>query len=283
MNKTRINKISARASKAISATVLVIVFVFSLSWKAFAAIPNAPVPPVMVSDFAQMLDEGQRQNLEIKLSQYAAQHGTQIVVVTIGDLGGMDPADFADQLAEKWGVGQAGKENGAVVLVNPGQGNEQGRVHISIGYGLEGVIPDITAKHIIDREIVPNFREGRFYDGIDQATTILMQLAAGEFPASEYSQAEEPSLIGMAIFIVLAIFFVALLSRKRNAHYSPGKEIPFWTLLWLMSQGGHGNKGSWGDFTGGTGSFGRGGFGSGGGFGGFGGGSFGGGGAGGSW
>lgn len=282
------NKISATPSVAIKFMVLVVVMAFSLSWKAFAVIPNAPDPPVLVSDFAQMLQEGQRLNLETKLSEYAALHGTQIAVVTINDLGGMDPGDFADQLAEKWGIGQAGRENGVLILINPGQGNTRGDVQIAVGYGLEGVIPDITAKQIIDREIIPNFREGRFFEGIDQATTVLMQLAAGEFPAEEYSKSEEPSFIAMAIFIVLIFLFVALVSRKSNSHYSPGKQMPFWTLLWLLSNGNQGNKGSWGDFTGGRGTFGSGGFGGGGfggggSFGGFGGGRFGGGGAGGSW
>lgn len=275
--------ISTPLARALFALLAIVVLTLSVSLKAIAAIPEPPNPPALVTDFAQMLDEAQRTNLERKLSQYAALHGTQIAVVTIGDTGGSDLADFADQLAEKWGVGEAGKENGVVVLINPGQGNKKGRVHISVGYGLEGVIPDITAKHIIDREIVPNFRDGRFYEGIDQATTVLMQLAAGEFPASDYNQTHEHSLIGLVIFVFIIVMFLLLVSRKRNVHYSPGKEIPFWTLLWLMSQGSHGNKGSWGDFTGGKGSFGGGGFGRGGGFGGFGGGRFGGGGAGGSW
>ena len=280
------NRLPATIFKPVS--FLVIILILSLPWKAMAVIPDAPNPPTLVADFAQMLSGGQRMNLEMKLNEYANIHGTQIAVVTIRDLGGMDIADFSDQLAEKWGVGQAGRENGIVILANPGDGNERGKVHISIGYGLEGVIPDITAKRIVDREIVPNFREGRFYEGFDQATTVLMQLAAGEFPAEEYNKSEEPSVIAIAIFVFLTFLFVALLSRKRSSYASPGKEIPFWTLLWLMSHANKGSKGSWGNFSGGSGSFGGGsfgggGFGRGGGFGGFGGGRFGGGGAGGSW
>ncbi len=269
-------------------TLIVLWLWVLLPARIFAAIPPAPDPPTLVADFAQMLAGGQRMTLEMKLNEYSRVYGTQIAIVTINDLGGMDPADFADQLAEQWGIGQAGRENGVLILVNPGQANQRGNVHISIGYGLEGVIPDITAKRIVDREILPNFREGRFYEGLDQATTVLMQLAAGEFPAEEYDQADEPSVLA-GFFTVLFIFLIIfLLSRKRNAHYSPGKEIPFWTWLWLMSNASKGSKGSWGDFSSGRGSFGRGSFGGGsfgrgGGFGGFGGGRFGGGGAGGSW
>ncbi|MBW6496816.1 MAG: TPM domain-containing protein [Bacteroidales bacterium] len=253
-----------------------------------SAIPPPPDPPSLVTDYAGLLSGGQRMSLEMKLAEYDAVYSTQIAIVTIKDLGGMEPADFADRLGEAWGVGRAGKENGVLILVNPGEGGQKGKVHIAIGYGLEGVIPDITAKRIVDREILPNFREGRFFEGLDQATSVLMQLAAGEFPAEEYNQGEEPSVLA-AFFTVLFIFLIIfLLSRKRNAHYSPGKEIPFWTWLWLMSSASKGSKGSWGDFSSGRGSFGSGSFGGGSfgrgsGFGGFGGGRFGGGGAGGSW
>jgi len=255
------------------------------------ALPEPPDPPTLVADFAQILGGGQRMSLEMKLNEYNKVHGTQIAIVTIKDLSGMDPADFADRLAEFWGVGQAGRENGVLILVNPGRDNQRGNVHISVGYGLEGVIPDITAKRIVDHEILPNFREGRFYEGLDEATNKLMQLAAGEFSAEEYNSQGDSPAIGIGIFIFLIIVFILLVSKKRNSHYNVGKDIPFWTWLWLMGNASQGTKGSWGDFSSGRGSFGSGtgsfgsgrSFGGGGGFGGFGGGRFGGGGAGGSW
>lgn len=256
-----------------------------LAFSAASALPPAPDPPSLVVDYSGLLNGGQRMSLEMKLNEYARVHGTQIAVVTVDDLEGMEPADFADQLAEAWGVGQAGKENGLMILVNPSADRQHGKMHITVGYGLEGVIPDITARRIVDREIIPNFREGRYYEGLDQATTVLMQLAAGEFPAEEYNQSGEvPGIAGLVFFLIF-ILFIILISRKRNDHYNPGKGIPFWTWLWLLSSASQGSKGSWGDFKGGRGSFGSGSFGGGfgGGFGGFGGGRFGGGGAGGSW
>jgi uncharacterized protein len=283
------NNLEMRSLKLVSYHSLAVLWLWLLlPFHLAAAIPPAPDPPTLVADFAGLLSGGQRMSLEMKLSEYDRVYSTQIAIVTINDLGGMEPADFSDQLGEAWGVGRAGKENGVLILVNPGEDGQRGNVHIAIGYGLEGVIPDITAKQIVDREILPSFREGRFFDGLDQATNVLMQLAAGEFPVEEYNQAEEPSLIALMITVFIIFMVVFLISRKRSAHYSPGKEIPFWTWLWLMSNASKGSKGSWGDFSGGrgsfgSGSFGGGGFGRGGGFGGFGGGRFGGGGAGGSW
>ena len=248
-----------------------------------SALPPAPDPPSLVVDYSGLLNGGQRMSLEMKLAEYANVYGTQIAVVTIDDLEGMEPAVFADQLAEAWGVGQAGKENGVLILVNPSEDRQRGRMHITVGYGLEGVIPDITARRIIDREIIPNFREGRYYEGLDQATSVLMQLAEGEFPAEEYNKADAPSGPAILVVFLIILFGIILISRKRNDHYNPGKGIPFWTWLWLLSSAGQGSKGSWGNFSGGRGPFGGGSFGGGGGFGGFGGGRFGGGGAGGSW
>ncbi|MDX9943062.1 MAG: TPM domain-containing protein [Bacteroidales bacterium] len=271
-------------SSLFSGQTLVLLFLLVLVTLA-GALPPPPDPPSLVVDYSGLLNGGQRMQLEMKLHEYSRVHGTQISVVTIDDLEGLEPADFADRLAEAWGVGQKGRENGVMILVNPSEDRQHGQMHITVGYGLEGVIPDITARRIVDREIIPHFREGRYYEGLDQATTVLMQLASGEFPAEEYNQSDEVSGFAVFVFFLLFILFIILISRKRNDHYNPGKGIPAWTWLWLLSNGSRGNQGSWGDFSGGRGTFGGGSFGGGfgGGFGGFGGGSFGGGGAGGSW
>jgi len=253
----------------------------ALSFRAMGVIPPPPNPPRLVNDFAQVLEPNEVDALEQKLSGYALTHGTQIAVVTILDLDGMAPAEFADRLAEAWGIGQQGRENGLLILINPREG--RGQVHISVGYGLEGVIPDITARRIVDQEIIPHFRAGNFFAGIDSSTNVLMQLASGEFTAADYGgQPLGNQNVGMLIFILLFVVIGSFMRRSGRSHYSAGKKIPFWTLLMLMSTTGRGSAGSWGQFSGGTGRYG-GGFGSGGGFGGFGGGGFGGGGAGGSW
>jgi uncharacterized protein len=258
---------------------LMAVAVFVLFPGILHAIPDAPVPQRMVNDFAGMLSQTERARLEQKLVAYDNSHSTQIVVVTTTDLHGYEIADFTDQLAEKWGVGRAGKENGVVIMVYPVGGGGQRQVHVSVGYGLEGVIPDITARRVVDNEIIPAFRDGRYYQGLDQATGVLMQLAAGEFTAGDYERATEPSIVALLVPLIFFILVIWLFSRGRRSQYSPGKNIPFWTMLWLMSHGNRGSSGSFGSFSSGRGSFGGGGSS----FGGFGGGRFGGGGAGGRW
>lgn len=248
------------------------------------ALPPQPSPPKLVNDFENLLNASQAASLENKLSEYARTHQTQIVVIITNNLYGLEIADFSTRIGTEWGIGQAGFENGVVITVAP----EKRDVYIAVGYGLEAVIPDITARRIVENEILPAFRNDNYYQGLDNATTVAMQLASGEFPASEYAPQEDVPAGAFLFPLLMVFFFVFILSRRRRNYASPGKSIPFWTLFWLLSHGSSGNRGSFGNFSSGRGSFGpgRGGFGggsSGGGFGGFGGGRFGGGGAGGSW
>jgi uncharacterized protein len=151
------------------------------------------------------------------------------------------------------------------------------KVFIAPGYGLEGAIPDITAKRIIENEVVPNFRENDFYRGIDYGTDALIKAAEGEYKAppgyANRGRSGGPSLFGL---IMVIIFIVILINIMRRGGGGGGGGY--------MSRRGYRNWGGPIIFPGGFGGGGSrgGGFG-GGGFGGFGGGSFGGGGAGGSW
>lgn len=253
----------------------------------FAQIPERPNPPKLVNDLADILDAGQEQSLEQILVQFNNETSTQIVVVTVPSLNGYDRADFAYRIGETWGVGQQGKNNGIVMLVKPKVGNERGEVYISVGYGLEGVIPDAVAnRQVIDNEMIPRFKENDYYGGIVQGATVIMNLARGEYTAQEYAgnQSSEGGGGAIILFIILIFIFIILpiMRGKSKVHSAGKKDIPLWLLLSLMNSGKR-HGGSFGDFSSGRGPFGGGFGGGGGGFGGFGGGSFGGGGAGGSW
>lgn len=241
-------------------------------------IPDKPVPPRLVNDFAGMLSSREADYLEQKLVAFNDTTSTQIAVVTVEDLGAYDRSDYAFRLAEEWGIGQQGRDNGILILVKPKQATSAGQVFIAPGYGLEGVIPDIICAEIIDREILPAFRKGDYFGGLDKATDILMSLAIGEFSADEYtgkkgSDAIASLIVILIIIVIIIIFSSRNISGKNNRHIS-SNNLPMWILLSMMSSGPGSHRGSWGGSSGGR---------SGGGFGGFGGGSFGGGGAGGSW
>lgn len=238
--------------------------------------PEKPYPPRLVNDFAGMLKPQEINALENKLVAFNDSTSTQIAVVTVEDLKGYAVADYAQRLGEKWGIGQKGFDNGMIILVKP-KTNSQGQISIQQGYGLEGAIPDILCGQIIDNEIVPSFREGKYYEGLDKATDVLMSLARGEFPGDKYKKKSDMS--ALAPFIIFIIILIIVLSMRsgggKNQKHISNKGLPLWLLMSMMNSGRGSHSGSWGGFSGGGGG--------GGGFGGFGGGSFGGGGASGSW
>ena len=237
-----------------------------------AQLPSPPNPPRLVNDYTGTLSSSQINTLERKLVAYDDSTSTQILVLLVDDLQGYSVEQYATEIGHSWGVGQKGKNNGAVILVKPKKGSERGQVNISPGYGMEQYITDATAKRIIEREMIPAFREDDYYTGIDNAVNVIMDLCSGKFTQDEYGENEGSALFGFLFFIALILLILYL--RHNNQSYSSGGSHSIWIP---MGGGGFGG--------GGFGGFGGGGFGggSGGGFGGFGGGGFGGGGASGSW
>lgn len=245
-------------------------------------IEKLPVPPRAVNDFGNMLEPFQRDALEKKLDAYNDSTSSAIVIVTVPDLQGYDISEVALKYLRGWGIGTKEKDNGVLILVS----KADRKARIETGNGMEGVLPDVTAKHIIEERMIPNFKENDYYRGFDRAIDAIILAAAGEYKAIPKNQ-KGPGISVKTIFILI-IIFIFLLSRiggggggsymsRRGSRGLGG--LP-WFILGNMLGGG-GDRGGWG---GGSGGFGGGGFGGGGGgFGGFGGGSGGGGGASGGW
>lgn len=266
-------------TRPILAFLSIILFAFN-SIAVDSVIPERPDPPRLVNDFSGLLSKGQASKLENKLRAFNDTTSNQIAIVIVNSLNNYDPASFAYKIGETWQVGQGKFNNGIVILIKPKTGaSGRGQAYIAVGYGLEPAIPDALAKRIVENEMIPNFKEDNYYKGLDQATDVLMKLASGEISEEGYNKSKETSgLLAFLPFIIIALVFILIRASGRRSH-SIGKNVPFWTALWLGSSLGGRSGGHWGGFSGGGGGFGGGG----GGFGGFGGGSFGGGGAGGSW
>lgn len=236
--------------------------------------PEPSKPPRLVNDFAGMMSADEVERLEQKLVEYDKSTSTQIAIVTIKSLGSYDVAEYGTRLAHKWEIGQAGKDNGVLILASL----EDRKMNISSGYGLEGSLTDIISGRIIRNEMVPEFKKGDFYTGFDRASDAIIAATKGEYKAEEnYYHGEEGVPKGATIFfIILIIIIVFAMSRGGGGNGGGG----------YMSRKGHAgdilSTILLGEMLGG-GRRGRGGFGGGGGFGGFGGGGFGGGGASGSW
>ncbi len=266
--------------KRIKHILLIVLSVLSLNTYA-QDFPERPTNAV--NDYTgNFLSSNEINALENKLRNFTRNTSTAVVIAIVESLDGYDPASYAFELGERWGIGQKGKNNGILILVKPKNQNSRGEVFIATGYGVEGAVPDAITKRIVNNEVLPYFKQGMYYKGLDEATDRIIELTKGEYTAEEYSQT--PSVTGSAItgliFFLIIIFFSIIGRVRRARHYAVGHNVPFWIAMGMLSSNrSHG--GSFGNFSSGGGSFG--GFSGGGGFGGFGGGSFGGGGAGGSW
>ncbi len=222
----------------------------------------APMQPKrVVNDFTNLLSRQDQARLENKLRKFNDTTSTQIAIVTVPSLHGYAPNDYAQRLAEQWGIGQKGKDNGILVLVKPKSRDENGQVAIAVGYGLEGVVPDAIASRIIRNEIIPEFQNNRYYEGLDKATNVLMKLTSGEYSADEYATNESTEYILAGIFL-LFIVFIFLASRFKSKGPGQGSGTssqagPF--IFWGGLGGGLGG----GRSTGGGGFGGFGGFGGG--------------------
>ncbi len=246
----------------------------------------------LVYDEADILTEDQETQLNKDLIAFDDSTSNQILIVTTNDLCGMDKSQYAISIGDLFGVGQSKEKNGIVLLVKPKQVDSKGETFIAIGRGLEGAIPDAGAYLIVERELIPNFKQNKYYEGITSATAVLKSLASKEFTIGEYGNKRKKSQvnfnqIGLIVGLVFCVFVLVLVVKIRQAKkYALRNNVSFYTAWILLNEIQRRQWNSRGGYTGGGfRGFGGGGFsgGGGGGFGGFGGGSFGGGGAGGSW
>ena len=199
------------------------------------------------------------ESLETMLYNYYDSTSTQMVVVIRDNICNMDLAQYATELGEDWGVGEAEFDNGVVMLIVP----VQRELFIATGYGVEHVLTDALCRRIIENVITPEFKAGNNYQGIEEGLDAMMGLLSGEYSPDDL----EPKSVNPWLIIIIVFLFII------------GIPILLSILGVKGGGGGGGTTYSGGGWTGGTYSGGSGG----GGFGGFGGGSFGGGGAGGSW
>ncbi len=254
-----------RLKNSVGIFFLLFVF-FELPHSALAQ--DVPTLTQYVTDETGTLGSEQIGMLEARLKAYEDTTSNQIVVLIVNSVPGADVFSYSMSVAEKNKVGQKGKNNGIVFLVDVGDH----KTWFQVAYGLEGVVTDAYASYIANQIVVPKFKSGDYYGGINDGITALASLIGGAFQA-DVSQKENSSPFGR----VNPFFFLFLIV--------PIFRALFWSRRYSASSRGVRSRGMFFPPFGGFGGGGFGGFGGGGGGGGFsgGGGSFGGGGAGGSW
>ncbi len=220
-------------------------------------------PPLIgrVADYAGVLSPSTISQLDAMLAQHERTSGEQVVVATLDSLQGDTIEDYGYQLGRFWGIGQKGKNNGAILIVAP----HEHKVRIEVGYGLEGQLTDAAGRVIIENYITPQFRKGDFDAGVLAGTAAIMRALGDDAAANLAPQPEavaQPSDNNLAQLspsteIILLIFFLILIfaAIRRSRHpYLMRHGGGF------MGPGGFGSGSSGGGgFSGGGGSFGGGG------------------------
>lgn len=254
--------------KKLIALLLFITTCFSVFSQDFPAKPAR-----LVNDYTNTLSAEQLARLEQKLVTFDDSTSTQIAIALVKSVGDYDINEYALELGRKWGVGQAGKNNGIMIVVALGDR----KISIQTGYGLEGVLPDIYAKRIIENDIKPYFKSGDYFGGLNSGTDAIIKYTKGEYK-SDKPKAKNKGGGTSSVAIIIIIVIVIIIVLRRGGGGGGGQVIGSRgvadALFWSMLLGGGRGSGGGGGWGGGS---------SGGGFGGFGGGSFGGGGSSGSW
>lgn len=253
-------------------------FLFQVTLSAQFEIPDKPEIQTSVYDYIDLLDKGEEEALKSKLIRYSDSTSTQIVIVIIASTEGENINYLGAQWGQEWGIGQKDEDNGILVIL----AYEDRKVAINTGYGIEEYVTDARARRIIDQVIIPEFRAGDYYAGLDKGADALFASLTGAFK-EERSFSEETDfplarILPIIIFFIILIILISRRNRRGGGNSGNKTGLDLWDIIILsnMGRGGYRGGSSGGGF--GSGGFGGGGFG-----GGFGGGGFGGGGASGGW
>ena len=254
--------------------VLITLFCFSSSFAQYE-IPKTPKFQTSVYDYINLLSPNQKSSLENKLIKYSDSTSTQIVVAVISSTNGDYINALGTNWAHKWGIGDEDKDNGIFILL----AKDDRKINISTGYGVEHLMTDAMSKRIIERDIIPYFKQGDYYGGLNKGVDSIFEVMTGEYKGTRQSSNDGIPLGFIFLFIIFIIILISISKNRRGGGGSGGRRYRNGTsrsILETIILSNAGRSSSSGGF--GSGSSGGGGFG-----GGFGGGGFGGGGASGGW
>jgi uncharacterized protein len=228
-------------------------------------------PDRYFNDYAGVVNRSAALELNEELAQFERETSTQILVAIYRTMQSeSDVADYTQRIARTWGVGQKGRNNGAVLFVFV----ENRQMFIQTGYGLEGALPDATCFDITHNLIAPFFKKGDYTGGLRAGVTAMMQAVRGEYKGTGRTQKEKEGSgagafpLGLILFVIIVIFIIASRLKRtvRRGYGYSGLGGPFIGGMggggWSGGSSG-GGGGGFSGFSGGGGSFGGGGAGSG--------------------
>lgn len=227
-----------------------------------------PAPAHYVNDYAHVLSGGTVERLNQGLQDFEKATSSQILVVVYPKMqSDSSIEDYTIRVARAWRVGQAARNNGAILFVFV----QDRKMRIEVGYGLEGALPDAVAKRIIEEEVKPHFQQGDYDGGVTAGVNAIMQATRGEYKGTGRTGAHgKPSgsaSVWMFLGFLALLFFLFIRRVARGTVYRGSGRTTYWGSSGGWFGGGWGGGGGWsgggggggGGFSGGGGSFGGGG------------------------
>ena len=208
---------------------------FALALVLSLAAGDYPKQTGLVNDFAGVLDAPSKARITASLESLEKAKHFVLVIVTVKSLDGHAVEDYTVGLANAWGIGQKGKDNGVVFLICPGER----ALRVENGYGSEGTLTDIESKLLMEEKVVPLFKDGRISEGIAVGTEALASKLGGGAVAAAPAKKEPPKIpVGLIIAIVIIVLILMC--------FPAGREF-LWVVLQAVlssSSSDSGGKGS---------------------------------------
>ena len=263
VKKTRRSRLIA-ASRSENAIHLFLAALVLLATSSQAAEMIPPKPDRYFNDYAGVVSKEAAYRFNEQLAQFERETSDQVVVAVFPKMQSeSDIADYAQRVAQAWGVGSKAQRNGVVLFVFVADR----KISIQVGYGLEGALPDITAYDIRENHIAPHFRRGDYEGGLAEGIDLICKAIRGEYKGSGKTVTEQRrrggawGVLPFLIFVVVLIIISRVMRRVGGYGYSSGRGGP----IFLPTGGGGGwssgggTGGGFSGFSGGGGSFGGGG------------------------
>jgi len=184
---------------------------FLASGFAHAALVEIPALNKRVTDLTHTLSQSQQAQLEDKLAAFESKKGSQIALLIVPSTQPEDIAQYGIRVVEKWKLGRKKADDGLLVLV----AKDDRKIRIEVGYGLEGAIPDLTAKRIVSEVIAPKFKQGDFYGGLDAGVDKLIALVEGEsLPAPDRAASSGMDIMNLLPMLLFGGLIAGLVLRS---------------------------------------------------------------------
>lgn len=176
-------------------------------------IPKKPALETSVYDYAKLLSESQKRSLESKLIRYSDSTSTQIVIATVETILGEEISFIGANWAHEWGIGQEKEDNGIFILL----AKDERRITIQTGYGIEHLLTDAFSRRIIENMIIPEFRKGDYYSGLDRGTYAIFEVLNGTYKRDKPKDRESSGIPSFVFIIIIFFILIVVFSNKKNS------------------------------------------------------------------